>query len=117
MEVSSTSSKTGVAHEYGYGQPVAPAHDRGHECTQALRGDAEGPYSQLQAVCYVSQAIPGHGHGGGYPPVSTASFRDGPEHLQSQPHHDRVAVLVSRDVAGDWILRPRFITSVSRRRF
>src|SRR5277367_6396005 len=50
MEVSSTSSKTGVAHEYGYGQPVAPAHDRGHECTRALRGDAEGPYSQLQAV-------------------------------------------------------------------
>jgi hypothetical protein len=29
----------------GYGQPVAPAHDRGHDCTQALRGDAEGPYS------------------------------------------------------------------------
>jgi hypothetical protein len=42
MEVSSTLSKTGVAREYGYGQPVAPAHDRGHECTQALRGDAEG---------------------------------------------------------------------------
>src|ERR1700694_361943 len=76
MEVSSASSKTGVAHEYGYGQPVAPAHDRGHECTQALRGDAEGPYSQLQAVCCVSQAVPGHGHRGGYTPVSTASFRD-----------------------------------------
>ena len=28
-----------------------------------------------------SQAVPGHGHGGGYPPVSTASFRDGREHL------------------------------------
>ncbi|UPK39084.1 phage integrase N-terminal SAM-like domain-containing protein [Bradyrhizobium sp. 186] len=26
--------------------------------------------------------------------------RDGREHLQSQPHHDRVAVLVSRDVAA-----------------
>ncbi|MEH2472002.1 hypothetical protein V1281_006811 [Nitrobacteraceae bacterium AZCC 2161] len=64
--MSSTSSKTGVAHEYGYGQPVAPTHDRGHECTQAVRGDAEGPYSQLQAVRCVSQAVPGHGHGGGY---------------------------------------------------
>src|SRR3979490_181077 len=31
-----------------------------NECTQALRGDAEGPYSQLQAVCWVSQAVPGH---------------------------------------------------------
>src|ERR1700674_6102863 len=100
MEVSSTSSKTGVAHEYGYGQPVAPAHDRAHECTRALRGDAEGPYSQLQAIFYVSQTVPGHGHGGGYPPVSTASFRDGREHLHSQPHHDWVAVLVSRDVAA-----------------
>src|ERR1700730_3659533 len=100
MEVSSTSSRTGVAHEYGYGQPVAPAHDRGHEGTQALRGDAEGPYSQLQAVRCVSQAVPGHGHGGEYPLFSTASFRDGCEHLQSQPHHDRVAVLVSRDVAA-----------------
>src|SRR5258708_36255441 len=102
MEVSSTSSKTGVAHEYGYGQPVAPAHDRGHEWTQALRWDAEGPYSQLQAVCYVSQAVPWYGHRGGHPPVSTASFRDGREHLPAQPHHDRGAGLVSRDVAAPW---------------
>src|SRR5712691_4646694 len=100
MEVSSTSSKTGVAHEYGYGQPVAPAHDRGHECTQALRRDAEVPYSQLQAVCCVSQAVSRHGPRGGYPLVSTASFRDGREHLPSPPHHDRVAVLASRDVAA-----------------
>src|ERR1700687_4197156 len=100
MEVSSTSSKTGGAQEHGYRQPVAPANDRGHECPQARRGDAEGPYSQLQAIFYVSQTVPGHGHGGGYPPVSTASFRDGREHLQSQPHPDRVAVLVSRDVAA-----------------
>src|SRR3984957_2663828 len=100
MEVSSTSPQTGVSHEYGYGHPVAPAHDRGHECTQALRGDAEAPYSQLQAIFCVSQTVPRHGHDGGYPPVSTASFRDGREHLRSQPHHDRVAVLVSRDVAA-----------------
>ena len=33
--MSSTSSKTGVAYEYGYCQPAAPAHDRGHERAQA----------------------------------------------------------------------------------
>jgi hypothetical protein len=30
IEVSPTSSKTGVAYEYGIHQPAAPAHDRGH---------------------------------------------------------------------------------------
>src|SRR5882762_7382922 len=99
MEVSSTSSKTGVAYEYGYGQPVAPAHDRGHECTQALRGDAEEPYPQLQAVRCVSQAEPRHRDGGGHSPVPVAPFRDGREHLHPQRHHDWAAVLVSRDAA------------------
>jgi hypothetical protein len=32
-------------------------------------------------------------HGGGYPPVPAASFRDGGEHLPSQPHHDRLRFL------------------------
>src|SRR5215831_19114538 len=35
IEVLSTSSKTGVSHEYGYRQPAASAHDRGHERAQA----------------------------------------------------------------------------------
>ena len=30
-----------IQDEYGYGQPVAPAHDRGHERAQALCGHAE----------------------------------------------------------------------------
>src|SRR5262249_12410152 len=41
IEVLSTSSKTGVSHEYGYRQPAASAHDRGHERAQALCGDTE----------------------------------------------------------------------------
>src|SRR5215471_3521343 len=58
IEVFSTSSKTGVAHEYGFRQPAASAHDRGHERAQALCGHAAGPYPRLQAVRGVSQAIP-----------------------------------------------------------
>src|SRR5262249_11008984 len=42
IEVSSTSSKTGVAYEYGYRQPAASAHDRGHGRAQALCRHAEG---------------------------------------------------------------------------
>jgi hypothetical protein len=42
--VFSTSSKTGVSHEYGFGQLAASAHDRGHERAQALCGDAARPY-------------------------------------------------------------------------
>ena len=37
MEVSSTSSKTGVAYEHGTHHPVAPAHDRGHERSSLVR--------------------------------------------------------------------------------
>jgi Phage integrase family len=33
-----------------------------------------------------------------HPPVPAAPGRDGHEHLQSQPHHDRGAVLVPRDI-------------------
>src|SRR6202162_6626487 len=94
------------AYEYGYGQPVAPAHDRGYKRPQALCGDAEGPHSKLQTVRRVSQAVPGYRHGGGHPPVPTAPFGDGREHLQSQPHHDRAAVLVSRDAAAAGPCRP-----------
>jgi hypothetical protein len=57
IEVSSTSSKTGVSHEYAYRHPAAPADDRGHERAQALRGHAEGPHPQLQAVCRIPEAI------------------------------------------------------------
>src|SRR6266446_4033433 len=57
IEVSPTSSKTGVTHDHGYCQPVAPADDRGHERAQTLCGHAEGPHPQLQAVCCVSQAV------------------------------------------------------------
>src|SRR5215831_15328729 len=58
IEVLSTSSKTGVSHEYGYRQPAASAHDRGHERAQALCGDTERPPAGLPAVRGVSQAIP-----------------------------------------------------------
>ena len=61
---------------------------------------AERPHPQLQAVRRVSQAVARHRHGRGYPPVPAASVRDGREHLQSQPHHDRAAVLVPRDAAA-----------------
>jgi hypothetical protein len=44
IEVSSTSFKTGVAHEYGCRHRAASAHDRGHERAQALCGHAEGSY-------------------------------------------------------------------------
>jgi hypothetical protein len=46
---------------------VSPLRQRMIEDMNArLRGDAEGPYSKLQAVFYVSHAVPGHGHDGGY---------------------------------------------------
>jgi hypothetical protein len=30
--------------------PASPAHDRGHEGVQAVRGHAEGPHQQPQAA-------------------------------------------------------------------
>jgi integrase/recombinase XerD len=36
----------------------ASAHDRRHECAQALCGHAERPYQQLQAVRGVCEAVP-----------------------------------------------------------
>jgi hypothetical protein len=33
-----------------------------------------------------------------------------------QPHHDRGEVLVPRDAAAGWTLRPKFITCVNRRK-
>src|SRR5258708_24274272 len=106
IEVSSTSSKTGVAYEYGYRQPAASAHDRGHERAQALCRHAEGPYPRLQAVRGVSQAVPRNGYGRGYPPVSVAPGRGQPEHLYPQPHYDRAAVLVAHNAAATGSCRP-----------
>ena len=48
----------------------------------------------------ISEAIPGHGDIGGHSSVPAAPCRERREHLQSQPHHDRAAVLVSRDAAA-----------------
>src|SRR5215471_18711779 len=96
IEVSSTSSKAGVFYEYGCRHPAASPHDRGHECAEALCGYAERPHPQLQAVCRVSPSLPRHGHDRGYPPLPVALGRSRREHLQSQPHHDRAAVLVPR---------------------
>src|SRR6478672_7875424 len=72
IEVSSTSSKTGVSYEYRFHQPAAPAHDRGHERSQTLCCYAEGPHPQLQTVCCFPEAFSRHGYGGGHPPVPTA---------------------------------------------
>src|SRR5712692_7264959 len=100
IEVSSTSSKTGVSHEYGYRQPAASAHDRRHERAQALCRHAEGSYPRLQAVRGVSQAVPRNGYGRGYPPVSVAPGRGQLEHLYPQPDHDRAAVPVAHNAAA-----------------
>ena len=56
--MSLTSSKTGVAYEYGHGPPATPAHDRGHECAQALCRQAEGPHPQLQAFRCILNGLP-----------------------------------------------------------
>jgi hypothetical protein len=40
-----------------HSHPAASAYDRRHECTQAVRRNAARPYSQLQAVRDVSEAI------------------------------------------------------------
>src|SRR5713101_7784161 len=58
------------------------------------------PHLQLQAVRCISKAVPRHGYGRGHSPVPAAPGRDGHEYLQSQPHHDRSAVLVPRDAAA-----------------
>src|SRR5436190_19489301 len=97
IEVSSTSFKTGVAYEYGYRQPAAPAHDRGHERAQALRGHAAGPRPQLQAVRRISQAVSRDGHARSHPPLPAALGRDWRKHLHSQRHHDWAEVPVARD--------------------
>jgi hypothetical protein len=47
-----------VAYDNQSYHPAASAYDRRHECAQAVRGYAEGPYSQLQAVCCVSETMP-----------------------------------------------------------
>ena len=38
----STSSKTGVVHEYGCSQPAAPTHDREHKCGKLRAGTQRG---------------------------------------------------------------------------
>src|SRR6266478_4026810 len=93
-------SSYGVAYEYGYRQPAASAHDRGHERAQALCRHAEGPYPRLQAVRGVSQAVPRNGYGRGYPPVSVAPGRGQLEHLYPRPDYDRAAVLVAHNAAA-----------------
>src|SRR5712672_1330956 len=57
-----------------------------------------GTHSQRSHV--YSKAVPRHGYGRGHSPVPAAPGRDGHEYLQSQPHHDRSAVLVPRDAAA-----------------
>ena len=82
---------------------VSPLRQRMIEDMNARKlcaAHAEGPHPQLQAVRRVSEAVARHGHSRGHPPVPAAPGRDGREHLQSQPHHDRAAVLVPRDAAA-----------------
>ena len=82
-------------------QPAAPAHDRGHERAQALCGYAERPHPQLQAVRCVSQAIrPRRPRLEDIRRFQLHLSETGDKHLQSQPHHDRAAVLVPRDAAA-----------------
>src|ERR1700730_10320058 len=100
MEVPTTSSKTGVAYDNRSYHPAEPAYDRGYERAQAVRGNAERPHSQLQAVCGLSEAIPRHGYMRGHPPLPAAPGRYRHEHLQPQSDHDRVAVLVPGDIAA-----------------
>ena len=61
---------------------------------------AEEPHSQLQAVRCISQAVARYGHARMTSAGSSCTCRDRHEHLQSQPHHDRAAVLVPRDAAA-----------------
>ena len=82
---------------------VSPLRQRMIEDMNARKLGAHtqrGHISQLQAVRCVSEALPRHGDSGGHPPVPAAPGRDGREHLQPQPHHDRAAVLVPRDAAA-----------------
>jgi len=90
-------SRQELTDDYRDCQPVAPAHDRGHELAPARSAHAAQPHLQLQAICGVSEALPGHGDMRGYPQVPTLPGRDRHEHLQSQPHHDRGALPVPRN--------------------
>jgi hypothetical protein len=74
--VSSTSSQAGVAHEYGCCQPIAPAHDRGHERAQARHAHTAKPHLKLQAIRRVSQALSRHGDGRRHSPVPAAPFAE-----------------------------------------
>jgi hypothetical protein len=67
IEVSSTSSKTGVAYEYGYRQRMIEDMNARKLCAGTQRGHIRG----LQAVRGVSQAVPRNGYGRGYPPWLT----------------------------------------------
>src|ERR1700730_8122829 len=93
-------TKTGVAYDNRSYHPAASAYDRGYECAQALRGHAEGPHPQLQAVRSVSEAITRHGSMRGYPRLPAGSGPHADEHLYPQPHHTRLAVLVKGEVGA-----------------
>src|SRR3974377_584087 len=100
IEVSRTSLKTGVAYDNQGYHPAASAYDRGHECAQALCGNAAKPYSGMQAVRGVSEAISRDGDIRGHPPLPVAPGRDRAAHLHAQRHYDRVALLVPGDAAA-----------------
>ena len=59
-------------------------------------GTQRGHIHSCKRFAAFSQSLTRYGDDGGYPPVPVAPGRGRREHLQSQPHHDRAAVLVSK---------------------
>ena len=98
--MSSTSSQTGVTHEYRYHQPAAPAHDRGHELrASSVRPRRQATSAVASVSLHFSSGLPTR------PPLKTSAISSctwprPAQHLQPQPHHDRAAVLVPRDAAA-----------------
>ena len=83
---------------------VSPLRQRMIEDMDARKlsaGTQRGHIHSCKRFAAFLKRSPGHGHGGGYPPVSTASF---PETGASICNRNRImtraAVLVSRDVAA-----------------
>src|SRR5262249_46541776 len=97
-KVLSPQSKRGVAHEYGFDQPVASAHDRGHERALALCGHAEATCGAASGWRRFS-SDPLRRLRRRIPPVPIAPCRSMVEHLYPQSDHERGAAAVARNVA------------------
>ena len=92
--MSSTSSKTGVAHD---NRAITPLRQRMIEDMTARKlcaGTQRGHIRSCKRFAAFLKRSPETDHTRGHPSLPAAPGRNGREHLHPQLHHDRAAVLV-----------------------